>query len=113
MRTLTFYGASDDLFECDDSAGRDTNEVGAYDRPGIYKIMDGDAGLYVVGHYAPGNVTGCWSVGVMPLDEDVPLPPWPVAMALGGRGYSAVLTLTVPDTAKCTRCQGGDDDDDA
>lgn len=98
-RTLSFWGASDDLFECDDSVGRATEEIGCYDAPGIYRITRGDEGLFVTGHYAPGNVVGCWSVGVMQLDEDKPLPDWPITIS--AKGYSAVVTVAVPADAEC------------
>lgn len=108
MRTLTFYGASDDLFECDDSARRDTEEIGCYRGPAMYRVQDGDAGLLVVGLYAPNNVVGCWSVGISQLDEDKPLPDWP--MVFKAEGYSVRLVITVPDSAKCKPVLDGNDE---
>lgn len=100
MRELKFYGASDDLFEIEGTSGDEPDEVGCYNRPAVAKVSSSSEGeLAVVAVYAPGNVAGCWSIGLMPVDEDVPLPSWQTAWKTGGRGYSAELTLTVPDDA--------------
>jgi hypothetical protein len=112
-RTLTFYGASDDLFECDDSAGRDTEEIGAYNTVPAYEVKTPDgAGLQVIGVYASGDMKNAvWASGIAPLDEDVPIPAWPVRFALGRRGYSAALIIEVPDDAKCSPQRKAKDDD--
>lgn len=97
-RILTFYGASDDLFVCEDKKKRNTEEAECYDGPASYKIIDENEGLIVVGHYAPSNV-GCWSVGISPLDEDCPIPNWKMHWGLSESGYSTLLSIEVPDTA--------------
>jgi len=96
MRLLKFYGASDDLFEIDGTAEDEPDERD----PGTVEIKDIDgSGLRVHCDYGiAGNA--CWMVGVAPMDEDAPIPDWPMSFRLGGRGYSAELTMKVPDTAK-------------
>lgn len=95
MRTLKFYGASDDLFEIEGTTGSEPDER----NPGTVEIKDADGnGLRVHCDYAVA-ANGCWMVGVAPLDEDIPIPDWPVSFKLGGRGYTAELTMVVPDTA--------------
>lgn len=101
-RTLKFYGCSDDLFEIEGTHGDEPDEIGCYDKPCVVKIQSGDDALCVVGMYAPGNVAGCWSIGLMPVDEDREMPNWPVTYKLGGRGYSTELTMSVPDNAVVT-----------
>ena len=99
-RELRFYGASDDLFEIEGTSGDEPDEVGCYNRPAVAKIESPSEGsLCVVAVYAPANVAGCWSIGLMPRDEDIPMPPWKTSFRTGGRGYSAELTITVPDDA--------------
>ena len=98
-RRLTFYGASDDLFEIEGTKGSEPDEVPCYDRAAVAKIESSEGQLCVVGMYAPGNTAPCWSIGIMPVDEEVEIPDWPMQWELGGRGYSAELTIAVPDDA--------------
>ena len=97
MRELKFYGASDDLFEIDDPAG--DQEIGCYDTPAIVEVRASSGRLCVVAMYAPANAVGCWSIGIMPADEDVHMPAWEAKWKLADRGYSTELTLIVPDDA--------------
>jgi hypothetical protein len=101
-REIRFYGASDDLFECEDPGGRFTEEIGCYNSAACYVIEDfGNTGMQVVGLYAPDCLEdGCWTVGIAQLAEDAELPDWPVRYEMSKLGYSPVLILTVPDTAK-------------
>lgn len=99
MRKLKFYGASDDLFEIDGTSGNEPDEIGCYDRPCVVKVSNDHAGLHVVGIYAPGDGPACWSLGIMQLDEDVPLPDWPMTWSVSGRGYSVALEIDAPDSA--------------
>jgi hypothetical protein len=100
MRTLKFYGASDDLFEIEGTAGAEPDEIGCFDSIPAVKITGEDCGMIVVAAYAaldamPGGMPGCWAIGICPLDEDVPLPGWD--MRWRTEGYSAVLEVDVPD----------------
>lgn len=74
MRTLTFSGSSDDIFQYEEKGGGDEAYAGS-DDIAAYKIANDHGGLIVVGAYSPelaGN--GCWAVGITLLDEDVRLP---------------------------------------
>ena len=99
MRILKFYGVSDDLFEIEGTPGRGKSEEPDEREPGTVEIKDSKgSGLRVYCQYAvTGN--GCWMVGIAPMDEDVPIPDWSMKFTLGGRGYSAMLTLEAPDDA--------------
>lgn len=90
-KELTFYGASDDLLECE---GAIREEIGCYNSPGIYHLKSAEGEMQVVGYYLD---SGVWSLGISQIAEDIPLPAWPVTYAMHERGYSVQLTITVPD----------------
>lgn len=106
-RTLKFYGASDDLFEVHDSTGKETDEYPAY-KPATVQVSTngGSVGLYVTAHYAVAPC-GCWTIGIAPIDEDQPLPGWP--MRWRAEGYSTVLEIEVPADAIVTDQRSEDD----
>lgn len=100
MRTLKFYGCSDDLIEIEGTTGNEPDETTG--DPGIFKVSWTNAigeaeGLYVQVQYSPENVGVCWMVGVMPLDEDIPFPDWKMDWRTYSNGYSTELELSVPD----------------
>ncbi len=41
--------------------------------------------------------SGCWSIGICQIDEDVPIPQWESSFSTHEKGYSVVLTIQVPD----------------
>ena len=45
--------------------------------------------------------SGCWCIGVTPIDEDIPLPSWP--MRWSATGYTTVLEIDAPDDADLTQ----------
>lgn len=90
-KELTFYGASDDLLECE---GAIREEIGCYNKPGIYHLKSAEGELQVVGYYLD---SGMWSVGISQIAEDTPLPAWPVTYSMYEHGYSVQLTIVVPD----------------
>ncbi len=99
-RTLKFYGASDDLFECEGTTGNEPDEIGCYDKPAAVVIEAmGRVGLQVIASYDGAHENAVWAIGIAPLDEDIQLPDWPMEWKLGVRGYSTELTITVPDDA--------------
>lgn len=100
-RHLIFYGASDDLFEIEGSKAGEPDEI---DPSSAVKIMAGDIGLIVVATYAPANAVGCWAIGICQIEEDQPLPDWPMKFTTGAPslGYSVVLTIEAPDDAVMT-----------
>lgn len=100
MSTVTFFGFSDDLVDVDgDVAGCDEYAVPYPEDRLSFRVRhvadDGAAaGLVVHVRY---EQHGCWSVGVSQLDEDVDLPDW--NLRISGSGYSARLSIDVPDGA--------------
>jgi hypothetical protein len=91
---IRIYGCSDDLVEIEsEPKGTHTDEIGAYDKPRTITIAakGGPGGLRVIAEYAPGDAA-VWRMSVEPLDEDVIIP-WPVAVKLGGRGYSCEVAI--------------------
>jgi hypothetical protein len=117
-KTLRFYGASDDLFECDCDedrrfGGEQCNSAAASTMAWAVRDETG-AGLIVTGQYAPNNVPGgTWVIGVTLLDEDVSLPPWPMRFENGPINghppsfYSPALVIEAPDSVTvATPAQG-------
>jgi hypothetical protein len=103
-RNLKFYGASDDLFEVEGTTGTEPNEIGCYGRIPAVKVCNDHGGMIVVAIYdadsLPPDMPECWTIGICPLDEDVPLPGWP--MKWSAQGYSTVLEMEVPDDVRVT-----------
>lgn len=95
--TITIYGASDDLVEVAGCDGAD--EFSSDDWSAGLFAPDG-SGMRVYCRY---ESHGCWSAGVAQVDEEHPLPGWPVtitqapAMNPDNPGYSALLTVDAPD----------------
>jgi hypothetical protein len=100
MRLLQFYGASDDLFEIEGSRRNEPDEISP---SSAVKITLGDEGFIVSAHYGPA-LTPCWAIGISQLDEDMPLPDWPIKFTTGApsRGYSVVLNVEAPDDVVLT-----------
>jgi hypothetical protein len=90
-KELKFYGASDDLLECE---GAIREEIGCYNKPGIYHLKSAEGEMQVVGYYLD---SGLWSIGISQVAEDTPLPAWPVIYTMHERGYSVQLSIVVPD----------------
>ena len=97
MKSLRFFGASDDLFECESNFGYE-EEIGCYGSHGVYRVTAGAEGLYVVAYY--GATGSAWTVGVAPLREGASMPNWPMRFATDTSSpepYSPVLVIDVPD----------------
>ena len=108
MRTLKFYGASDDLFEVEGTKAGEPDEIGSFNSITAVKIANDHAGLIVVGVYAahddmPKGMPGCWTIGICPLDEDIPLPDWQMKWSLSDLGYSPLLAIETPDDARVSQ----------
>ncbi|MCU1787486.1 hypothetical protein CUU54_01265 [Pectobacterium polaris] len=102
MKELKFYGMSDDLFMCD---GAIREEIGVYRNPGIYHLKSSKGEMLVIACYTDA---GCWAIGIGQVNEGTPLPAWPTSFGQRDSGYSAVLTIQVPDNTVLVM---GDSDD--
>lgn len=83
--TIEVYGASDDLVEVDGKA-EGCDEYPAVNESRAFVVTD-TAGSRVL--IAVNYTNGVWSVGVRPVEEDVPAPP----VHINARGYTAVATI--------------------
>jgi hypothetical protein len=102
MKILRFEGHSDDTFG-EILAFRDTADNCASGKPIVWEVTSEsrNEGLRVWGEYAgrdwPREGPACWMIGVQPLDEDVPIPPWAMGFEPGKCGYSPALIIHAPD----------------
>lgn len=100
MKTIEFRGYSDDTFgwyPMGSEADGDDHDDCATFTVRTYVVEHESQRMAVTGVYG----TGCmWSVGIAPMDDDEPLPDWPMRWRF--TDYSAVLSLTVPDDATVT-----------
>lgn len=94
MKDFKFYGYSDDNLEVE---GAIREEIPAEDCIASCELKSSEGALRVTGVYAPNNFAGTWCIGISPIDEDVDIPQWETRFALHEKGYSAELTITVPD----------------
>lgn len=99
MKNLRFEGHSDDTFG---EYGLTNEDFGncATGTPFVCRIVsDSGEGLHVWGQYAgkdwPNKAPGCWMVGIQQLDEDRPIPNWPMRFTSGG--YTVELHIEAPD----------------
>lgn len=101
MKTFTIYGASDDLIEIGGVPGAD--EFYAQQLRGC-PVM----GSFVLGGKMRVRAIydGCWSFAVGQVDEDIPLPEWPIRVSQHERGYSTLLEIDVPDDVGIFREEG-------
>jgi len=98
---LSFRGSSDDLVYCS-SESQGEEELGAWnsaegetvnlrllvaDRMRVYCIYDR---------------RGCWSFSVAQVNEQTPIPPWPIRIVQGCARYSTELHITVPKGTQVT-----------
>lgn len=107
MQKLVFEGHSDDTFGEYESF-HDDYDCCASGALIVWQVeaLDG-SGLNVVGQYGgrdwPGECPGCWLIGVQQMEEDTPLPDWPMRFETSDSGYSPRLIIEVPDeiTLRC------------
>ena len=104
MRTLAFFGHSDDtacwtwLVDGEEEGG-DSHDDSASHTVRAWRVEAGPDRVDVVMSYAPGP-GAVWSVGLAPADEDVPIPQWAQSPKFETRGYSVWMILEVPDLAE-------------
>lgn len=94
MQTAIFYGASDDLIEIEGVKGGDEFGIFAKEKYVAAFNLGGKMRVHAI-------YDGCWCFAVGQVDEDIPLPDWPIRLKWpGGRGYSTRLEIDVPDDVK-------------
>lgn len=103
MKTLHFYGSSDDTFGGYGPGGDDHDNCASMG-PIRWKLEtpDGD-GLIVVGHYGAGE-SAAWMVGIEQLPDDDggrPLPNWPITFGTAHE-YSVGAKISCPDDTTLT-----------
>ena len=94
-KLFSIYGASDDLIETEGVSGCD--EYGAYNVESTTFILNSPstgASMKLVTRY---NINGTWSTSIDMIDEDIPIPNWPIEISMAPRGYSTLVEITVPD----------------
>lgn len=88
LRMVKFTGHSDDIINVE---GRVFDEFYVKDLGEIsYGVIDIGGKMRVHAIY-----DGCWSFAVGQVEEDKPLPDWPVRH-MGSSGYTAVLEIDIP-----------------
>lgn len=106
MKTLKFYGHSDDCFEIDGTGKGEPDEIGCFDKGVAVKVANDHAGLLVVGHYAPkATEVGTWMIGISLLDEGIKLPDWPIRFGTYSNEYSPLLEIDVPDDVRVSHAK--------
>lgn len=67
----------------------------------VFQVTVGSEGVNIVGQYDgkkwPPSCPACWLIGVMPMDEDTPIPDWPMRFKMAGNGYSPQLIIDAPE----------------
>lgn len=109
MKTLRFYGASDDLFEFesyqDDVLIASEETSPPYKKPGAYLLANLEHEMLVTAFYEHDLKTPCWILGVTLVDEGASLPDWPVRFYYDesiANDYSPILEIDVPDDVNVT-----------
>jgi len=110
LTILTFRGHSDDIV-CPEVDGAAVDEFyvrshGPIDYA-LFEVSSGGGKLLVDAIYGRGAT---WRFAVAPVEEDEPLPPWPVAVSM--RGYSAALSLTLPELPRIRQLYPEQEDDE-
>lgn len=98
MKTVTIYGASDDLVEVEGVPGAD--EFGAYSsraHVGYFELISESTMGRLRVHCI---YDGCWHFSFGQVEEGDPWPQWPISTTFDG--YSAKHSIEVPDDTTCT-----------
>lgn len=94
-----FYGASDDLIEVEGVKGADEFSAWTKDDDDVAGVFNVGGKLRVRAIY-----DGCWSFSVGQVDEDIPLPDWPIRVRQSASvPYSVALEIECPDDVKVFR----------
>ncbi len=92
---LVIYGVSDDLIEIE---GDLRGEYDVSNRAAVLKLTSSEGKLMVFVMYAPKPINvPVWTIGISPMDEDEPIPQWPVKFVPAETGYGVALVLDCPN----------------
>lgn len=94
MKTLRFSGWSDDVFG-EYNVSKTEIDNAASGKPIYCHLTSSEGEMYVIGQYSRLK-NGCWDIGICQIEEDVPLPNWPIRFSAAD-GWSVVLEIDVPD----------------
>ena len=113
MRRITIYGSSDDLIEVEGTVKPEPDEFSPnMDKSGVIKIAHPeDGGMLVFVDYAPQNIMACWMIGIAQVDEDKPIPEWPMRWGTHERGYSIQFEVDIPDGTVITKVRPMEEED--
>lgn len=106
MPTLIFEGYSDDTFGEYNFFKNDYDNCGS-GSPIVFQLSSGGESVNVYGQYNgkdwPDYLPGCWVIGVQQIEEDFPIPPWPMRFESASSGYSPRLIIEAPErvTMEC------------
>lgn len=98
MKTLVFYGYSDDTFGEYGFTNEDVDNCGS-GNPIHIKLVSSEGAMVITGQYSRFD-NGCWDIAVGQVDEDIPIPAWSMEFGTAEDGYSTLLRLTVPDDTR-------------
>lgn len=94
---VTFEGYSDDTFGAYwDSGDVDHDDAAA----GTIRTLKVEAGGYRMAVTGVFNQACHWSIGIGVLEEDDPMPPWPMTWEF--KSYTPALTMELPDDFEIT-----------
>ena len=101
MQTAIFRGHSDDLIYVTGIKGADEfslSPISESDKVDVSQpfVIGGKMKIYAI-------YDTCWHFSIGPVDQDIPIPDWPVRHRLHKQGYSVQLEIDVPDNVKIFR----------
>lgn len=103
MQTVVIEGSSDDLVNISGVKGGD--EFGCYTSDGRYHgsfNLGGQMRIHAI-------YDGTWSFAIGQVDEEIPLPDWPIRIKWPGScGYSTRVEIDVPDDVKVSHERDGE-----
>lgn len=105
-KTLKFSGHSDDTFGEYETFKIDHDNCAA-DEPIVFEVgsKSQNVHFWVIGEYAARKTMGAWMIGIQ-IDEDVPLPAWPMKYETAENSYSPELVIEAPKDVTVTLCKG-------
>lgn len=97
MSTIVITGASDDLVEVEGCKGADEYPYPSHGpwRGDLISPDGGQLRIHVL-------FDGCWHVAVGPVDDGIPIPPWPIEFKNTPKLYAVEAHITAPDDTRLT-----------